>query len=603
MFTSKSHLKSSTTTSSIRPLWLLLFFISLAAIAILVILQNQDAILVIGLHLNFKMSFISDIEDQCESKGTPALILRSEEPPTFPWIDDCDRDDLGSQNVIIPDPQTFGQLLFSNASDNLDSYASLIGNSQTIDMVTKKIVSSSQKKKEYLSKIYFEQGDESPEELKKIEQQSKEEYRRGENSNPKYLGRISKGGKYKPTTCSASPKSKVAIIIPHRHREYHLKQLLSVLHPTLQRQKIEYTTFVIHQTGEGVFNKARLLNAGVREALRHDPTLQCFIMHDVDLVMEDEQNLYYCNPNLARHISAGIDKYNYELPYDGLFGGVVALTKDQFQKINGYSNEYWGWGCEDDDMFIRVVHSCVGLEHAMHKNAHYKMIYHPHDRENSINSNRFYKLIHAKERQYIDGYKQVGGLYKVVSVEEQEHLYTNITIDVGERTVAAADANLDDTESEKEDDNFEETIDVKLLILVICFATYTLYKSRLICYLYKKNQRATRLRIDSTNFSDFSASHNSSHKNRKNTRKIQKSPRHIKKNLEFSKEISDNSSSDSEDYNDDFNNDNQFANVDKKLIRKGERTKNKKTKRSHKKNKYGHNRTQSMPNGVGTPKV
>lgn len=88
-------------------------------------------------------------------------------------------------------------------------------------------------------------------------------------------------------------------------------------------------------------------------------------MHDVDLVMESEQNLYYCNPNLARHMSAGIDKYNYELPYDGLFGGVVALTKDQFEKINGYSNEYWGWGCEDDDMFIRVVHSCVGLEHVI----------------------------------------------------------------------------------------------------------------------------------------------------------------------------------------------------------------------------------------------
>ena len=124
-------------------------------------------------------------------------------------------------------------------------------------------------------------------------------------------------------------------------RALNFLSLFHVLHPTLQNQKISYQVFVMHQAGEGVFNKARLLNAGVKEALNQDPTFDCFIMHDVDLVMENEKNLYYCNPNIARHISAGIDKYNYELPYDGLFGGVVALTKDQFERINGYSNEYW----------------------------------------------------------------------------------------------------------------------------------------------------------------------------------------------------------------------------------------------------------------------
>lgn len=38
------------------------------------------------------------------------------------------------------------------------------------------------------------------------------------------------------------------------------------------------------------------------------------------------------------------------LPYEDIFGGVSALTKEQFINVNGFSNEFWGWGGEDDDM-------------------------------------------------------------------------------------------------------------------------------------------------------------------------------------------------------------------------------------------------------------
>ena len=47
----------------------------------------------------------------------------------------------------------------------------------------------------------------------------------------------------------------------------------------------------------------------------------------------------------------------FRVPYEQIFGGVSALTPYQFEVVNGYSNEYWGWGGEDDDMFLRRV--CV----------------------------------------------------------------------------------------------------------------------------------------------------------------------------------------------------------------------------------------------------
>ncbi|VDN16216.1 unnamed protein product [Dibothriocephalus latus] len=41
------------------------------------------------------------------------------------------------------------------------------------------------------------------------------------------------------------------------------------------------------------------------------------------------------------------------LPYVGLVGGVLAVPLDQFLRVNGFSNMFWGWGAEDDDFFER----------------------------------------------------------------------------------------------------------------------------------------------------------------------------------------------------------------------------------------------------------
>lgn len=44
-----------------------------------------------------------------------------------------------------------------------------------------------------------------------------------------------------------------------------------------------------------------------------------------------------------------------------MIGGAIAINVEDYIKVNGYSNKYWGWGGEDDDMGIRVMAKDVNI--------------------------------------------------------------------------------------------------------------------------------------------------------------------------------------------------------------------------------------------------
>ncbi|OPJ66618.1 beta-1,4-galactosyltransferase 4 [Patagioenas fasciata] len=238
-----------------------------------------------------------------------------------------------------------------------------------------------------------------------------------EKENPQ----VSKG-RYHPTECSALQH--VAILIPHRNREKHLLYLLEHLHPFLQRQQLDYGIYVIHQAGSTKFNRAKLLNVGYLEALK-EANWDCFIFHDVDLVPENDFNVYTCDRQ-PKHLVVGRNNTGYRLRYQGYFGGVTALTRDQFSKVNGFSNNYWGWGGEDDDLRIRVEIQKMRVVRPSADVARYTMIFHKRDHGNEENGERM-KLLHQVSRTWkTDGLNSCS--YKLLSVEHNP-LYVNITVD------------------------------------------------------------------------------------------------------------------------------------------------------------------------------
>ncbi|XP_032798961.1 beta-1,4-galactosyltransferase 4 isoform X2 [Daphnia magna] len=162
------------------------------------------------------------------------------------------------------------------------------------------------------------------------------------------------GGNYKPENCYS--RNKVALIVPYRRREFHLKIFLRYMHPFLQRQQLQYVIFIVEQTNGSPFNRGMLMNIGYQEALKLG-SFQCFIFHDVDLLPEDDRNPYTCPKNeRPRQMAYSIDIYDYRQTPKQHLGGVSAFTVNDFQLINGFSNLFWGWGSEDDDLFRRVLH-------------------------------------------------------------------------------------------------------------------------------------------------------------------------------------------------------------------------------------------------------
>ncbi|KAH8864717.1 Beta-1,4-N-acetylgalactosaminyltransferase bre-4 [Schistosoma japonicum] len=200
-------------------------------------------------------------------------------------------------------------------------------------------------------------------------------------------------GLWRPVVCD--PTEKLAIIIPYRNRDVHLRMFVDHMHTFLRNQLLMYTIFVVNQAGTTYFNRALLLNVGFIESKRV-ANFDCFIFHDVDLLPEDDRNLYHCT-NQPRHLSVAVDKFNYRLPYLAIFGGAVAFTEEQFVKVGGFSNKYFGWGGEDDDLYARVVYHNYSVIRYPEEIARYKMISHKKDPNNPDNPERHLWTNHLSE--------------------------------------------------------------------------------------------------------------------------------------------------------------------------------------------------------------
>ncbi|KAK3872512.1 hypothetical protein Pcinc_022409 [Petrolisthes cinctipes] len=226
---------------------------------------------------------------------------------------------------------------------------------------------------------------------------------------------VQPGGIWEPKDCKA--RYRLVLIVPYRNRSDHLQQFLTYMHPFLQRQQLSYRIVVVEQSKEKSFNRAKLFNIGFVESQKVAKEVECFIFHDVDLLPRHDHNIYSCTHN-PRHMYSAVDVFRYHLPYREIMGGVVALQRSHIVAMNGFSNRFYGWGAEDDDLAQRIHQKGFTLTRFDPAVASYVTLSHQSE---TPAQDRFITLSQAKENMKKDG---LNSLNYEVKEKEERSLYT-----------------------------------------------------------------------------------------------------------------------------------------------------------------------------------
>lgn len=177
----------------------------------------------------------------------------------------------------------------------------------------------------------------------------------------------------RPSAPSDPPPVRLAIIVPFRdqpeqNRGEQLKRFIAHMPAFLASAPVvpplaAYHVLIVEQSSDGYkFNRGKLLNIGYHLAidsgrrgqvgLPEGAHFNAFCFHDVDLLPGPPLGPWYARSPTPRPVHIGSAWARY--PYDHYVGGILTLDEDAVKATNGFPNDFWGWGGEDDELSTRL---------------------------------------------------------------------------------------------------------------------------------------------------------------------------------------------------------------------------------------------------------
>lgn len=163
----------------------------------------------------------------------------------------------------------------------------------------------------------------------------------------------------------AAKNKKLAIIVPYTENRLDEMYKFSGHMEYFLEDKMDYDIHFINQKyADLYFNYGKLCNIGF-DLTKDDNDY--FVFHDIDILPKDERCDYWYSDK-PTHLCTNLR------PYADWIGGAFKINKQQFQKINGFSNDYWGGVFHWNDLHYRLnKHEYLTLSKFFTKN-----LYKPH---------------------------------------------------------------------------------------------------------------------------------------------------------------------------------------------------------------------------------
>jgi len=148
------------------------------------------------------------------------------------------------------------------------------------------------------------------------------------------------------------PQDRPTILVPFREQvEQERGKQLAKFMKFMKKDHPDWDVLVIEQSDDGKkFNRGALLNVGTK--LAEAKGAKYVVFHDVDLMPLAPLVPYYTAiPQKPIHIAkAWTTKYDSPT----FLGGVLSMSMEDVKKVNGFPNNFWGWGGEDDALRNRI---------------------------------------------------------------------------------------------------------------------------------------------------------------------------------------------------------------------------------------------------------
>ena len=160
-----------------------------------------------------------------------------------------------------------------------------------------------------------------------------------------------------------SAMQRLAVLIPFRGEvsPESFEALCSHLPGHLQQQHADFHLLAVNQVDEHPFNRAALANAAFRvltaggRGAGLSPSdvrpFTCLAIHDIDRYPSTSNSS--CAPFTRSYYSCPTFTPSVLHP-ESYTGGVLLLRPALYRAINGFSNEFWGWGHEDNELYLRL---------------------------------------------------------------------------------------------------------------------------------------------------------------------------------------------------------------------------------------------------------